>query len=49
MRLSCAYLEKNNWAKVCYLKRNWQTFRGEISEIAMRISKRVQLGPGVLS
>ena len=28
-----------------YLKGNWQTFTGEISEVAMRISRMKQLGP----
>ena len=49
MRLSCAYLDGNNWALVFYLKKNVYTFRGEINEIAMCISIRGLLGPRVLS
>ena len=49
MRMPCAYLKGNSWAALLYLKRNVYHFRGEISEIAMCISKREQLGPGVLS
>ena len=49
VRLSCAYLDGNNWALVFYLKRNVYTFRGEINEIAMCISIRELLGPCVLS
>ena len=45
MRLPCAYLEGTNCAQMFYLKGNWQTFTGEISEVAMRISRMKQLGP----